>query len=116
MKILWQVSFRPLNKSKFNDKVQSRFLDNVKRFNGDWSFAIYDIKKGKLFCSRDRFGVKPFNYAIINNYFIFSSEIKSIIKYYPELKNPIYNVIGNFCHNSLGAQIEDTWFCDIIYN
>src|SRR5690348_9874635 len=34
----------------------------VKRFNGMWAFAIYDRQSEKLFCSRDRFGVKPFNY------------------------------------------------------
>lgn len=32
----------------------------LNRFNGMWSFAIYD--KEIIFCSRDRFGVKPFYY------------------------------------------------------
>ena len=35
MKILWQVSFRPLNQSKSNDSVQSAFLDNIKNFDAD---------------------------------------------------------------------------------
>ena len=82
----------------------------VNRFNGDWAFAIYNIKENTLFCSRDRFGVKPFSYSIINDSLIFSSEIKSIISYFPQLRVPNYNVISNFCRNSLGAQIEDTWF------
>ena len=85
----------------------------VDKFNGDWAFAIYNIKDNILFCSRDRFGVKPFNYSIVGNSFIFSSEIKSIIYYYPQLKQPNYNVISNFCRNSLGAQIKETWFQDI---
>ena len=34
--------------------------DCVQRFNGMWAFAIWDRKQRKLFCSRDRFGVKPF--------------------------------------------------------
>lgn len=82
----------------------------VNKFNGDWAFAIYDTLENSLYCSRDRFGVKPFNYAIINDQFVFSSEIKSIINYFPELKLPNYNVISNYCRNSLGAQIEQTWF------
>ncbi|MCF8320863.1 MAG: asparagine synthase (glutamine-hydrolyzing) [Flavobacterium sp.] len=82
----------------------------VNKFNGDWAFSIYNIKENSLFCSRDRFGVKPFNYSLINNSFIFSSEIKSIINYFPELRAPNYNVIANFCRNSLGAQIKETWF------
>ena len=87
--------------------------DCVTKFNGDWAFSIYDIENDILFCSRDRFGVKPFNYAIINKEFVFSSEIKSIIHYFPILKMPNYNVISNYCRNGLGAQIEETWFKDV---
>lgn len=32
----------------------------VNFFNGMWSFAIYDRKERKIFCSPDRFGVNPF--------------------------------------------------------
>lgn len=34
--------------------------DCVKRFNGMWSFCIYDSEKQVCFASRDRLGVKPF--------------------------------------------------------
>jgi asparagine synthase (glutamine-hydrolysing) len=67
----------------------------------------------KIFCSRDRFGVKPFNYAQVNGQFIFASEIKAILTYFPELKVPNYNVIANYCRTSIGAQIKETWFQDI---
>jgi len=52
----------------------------VEKFNGMWSFAIYDITKNIIFCSRDRLGVKPFNYYYDEKQgiFIFSSEIKGI--------------------------------------
>ena len=40
MKILWQVSFRPLNQSKSNDSVQSAFLDNIKKF--ETLIKLYD--------------------------------------------------------------------------
>ena len=88
--------------------------DCVNKFKGMWAFAIYDIIENKLFCSRDRFGVKPFNYAIVDNQFIFSSEIKAIIKYFPNLKKPNYNVIANYCRTSVGAQHEETWFENIL--
>lgn len=48
----------------------------VSRFNGMWSFAIHDVKQQIVFCSRDRFGVKPFYYCIIDGKFMFASEIK----------------------------------------
>ncbi|MBU0671097.1 asparagine synthase (glutamine-hydrolyzing) [Patescibacteria group bacterium] len=53
--------------------------DCVNKFNGMFAFAIYDIKSGKLFCVRDRFGVKPFYYYRDDNIFVFASEIKSIL-------------------------------------
>lgn len=52
----------------------------VSRFNGMWAFALYDIKKKLFFASRDRFGVKPFYFYKDERQFIFSSEIKAILK------------------------------------
>lgn len=51
----------------------------VTRFNGMWSFAIYDKAQDKIFCSRDRFGVKPFYYWIDEDKFLIASEIKQIL-------------------------------------
>lgn len=51
-----------------------------KKLNGMFSFAIWDEEKQQLFCARDRFGEKPFYYAIgKNGEFIFASEIKAIL-------------------------------------
>lgn len=52
----------------------------VEKFVGMWAFAIWDKTQKVLFCSRDRFGIKPFNYININDSFYFSSEIKSLKK------------------------------------
>ncbi len=51
----------------------------VEKFNGMWSFCIYDKEEEILFCSRDRLGQKPFYYYHDNNTFIFSSELKGIL-------------------------------------
>ena len=37
--------------------------DCVTRFNGMWAFAIHDPAASIVFCSRDRFGIKPFYYV-----------------------------------------------------
>jgi asparagine synthase (glutamine-hydrolysing) len=50
----------------------------VNRFIGDFSFAIWDSEKKELFCARDHFGVKPFNYYCDNECFVFSSCISGI--------------------------------------
>lgn len=51
----------------------------VERFNGMWAFCLYDKAKEILFCSRDRFGVKPFYYCDTPQKFVFGSEIKQIL-------------------------------------
>ena len=51
----------------------------VHRLNGMWAFAIYDKKRNNVFCSRDRFGIKPFYYSYDKGEFLFGSEIKQIL-------------------------------------
>jgi len=48
------------------------------RLNGMWAFTIYDASRGLLFCSRDRFGKKPFYYARTKEGFAFASELTSL--------------------------------------
>lgn len=55
----------------------------VKRFNGDWAFAIYDERSKSLFLSRDRFGIKPLYYAVTEKGIVFGSEIRNILKIVP---------------------------------
>ncbi|HLP50829.1 MAG TPA: asparagine synthase (glutamine-hydrolyzing) [Chitinophagales bacterium] len=50
----------------------------VKQFMGMWSFALWDKGKKKLFCSRDRFGIKPFYYINFGEGFYFASEYKPL--------------------------------------
>lgn len=52
----------------------------LNKFNGMWAFAIWDVKKKELFCSRDRFGVKPFYYYFDGKIFAFASEIKALLE------------------------------------
>ena len=50
----------------------------VERFEGMWSFAIYDARKRTLLLSRDRFGEKPLYYCRTEKGLIFGSEVKFI--------------------------------------
>lgn len=51
----------------------------VNYLNGMWAFAVYDKQQQTIFCSRDRFGIKPFYYCYSGEEFIFASEIKQIL-------------------------------------
>jgi len=53
--------------------------DVCRHLNGMWAFAIYDRRKDLLFCSRDRFGIKPFYYAVIDGRLILASEVKALL-------------------------------------
>lgn len=50
----------------------------VKKFVGMWAFALWDKTRKKLFCSRDRFGIKPFYYVLRGENFHFASEYKAL--------------------------------------
>jgi asparagine synthase (glutamine-hydrolysing) len=51
--------------------------DCQQQLNGMWSFAIWDRAERELFCSRDRFGVKPFLFHRGAGLFAFASELKA---------------------------------------
>lgn len=59
---------------------QRKGTELIHELPGMFAFALWDEKKQELFCARDRFGEKPFYYAIgKNGEFIFASEIKAIL-------------------------------------
>jgi asparagine synthase (glutamine-hydrolysing) len=51
----------------------------LNKLNGMWAFLIYDIRRRKIFGSRDRFGKKPLYYYRGRDAVFFGSEIKSIL-------------------------------------
>ncbi len=63
-------------------------VECVKHFDGMFAFVIWDNKEQKLYCFRDRVGVKPLYYYRDNEKFLFSSELKGLFAY-PALKKEI---------------------------
>jgi asparagine synthase (glutamine-hydrolysing) len=57
--------------------------DCLDKFNGMWSFCILDTERRKLFCARDRLGIKPFYYFLDRENFIFGSEVKQVLSLLP---------------------------------
>ncbi len=54
------------------------------RLNGMWAFVIHDRRTRRLFCSRDRFGKKPFYFHYAPGRFVFASELKAL-RLHPEV-------------------------------
>jgi asparagine synthase (glutamine-hydrolysing) len=48
-------------------------------FRGMFSFAIWDARNHKLFLARDPMGIKPLYYYTSDRYFLFASEIRTLL-------------------------------------
>ena len=53
----------------------------VDKLKGMFAFGLLDLNKQKLFLVRDRFGIKPLYYSLVNGGIVFASELKAIIKH-----------------------------------
>jgi asparagine synthase (glutamine-hydrolysing) len=55
--------------------------DSLNRLDGMFAFAVWDDANRRLFCARDRLGIKPFYYAAPDGNFVFASEIKALLAF-----------------------------------
>ena len=85
----------------------------LSRFNGMWAFAIWDAQEKILFCSRDRFGIKPFYYYDDGERFIFASEIRAILASGDVAIEHDRGAIAEYLKTGIVDGIEQTFFHDI---
>ncbi len=60
--------------------------DCVTDLRGMFAFALWDDRQRRLFCARDRFGIKPFYYAVVGDQLLFASEIKALLPFLPDIR------------------------------
>src|SRR5436305_1217312 len=85
----------------------------VERFNGMWAFALWDGRRRRLFCSRDRFGVKPFYYRFDAGRFVFASEPRAF-RGDPETRlEPNPRAIRDYLDQAYLDHTEETFFAGI---
>lgn len=86
----------------------------VERFNGMWAFALWDSTRRRLFCSRDRFGIKPFAYRWDGRRLVFASEPQALqadphISFEPNLA-----VVRDFVEQGYTDHGAETFFAGVM--
>jgi asparagine synthase (glutamine-hydrolysing) len=88
-------------------------MDCLQRFNGMWGFAIFDLKKRRLFCARDRFGIKPFYYIFDRERFVFGSEIKALLTYAKIERKPNDPLVYDYLAYGHLDHTDETFFQNV---
>lgn len=70
--------------------------DAIHQWHGMFAITLYDEKTAEIICIRDRAGVKPFQYYLKDDLFLFGSELKSITSH-PHFRKEIdTNAVASF--------------------
>jgi asparagine synthase (glutamine-hydrolysing) len=85
----------------------------VERFNGMWALALWDGRRRRLFCSRDRFGVKPFYYSYRDGRFAFASELKAFRADATISLEPNLGAVRDYLEQGALDHTEETFFAGI---
>src|SRR5262245_28280126 len=87
--------------------------DCVHRFNGMFAFALWDGRRRRLFCARDRFGEKPFYYAVQRDRVVFASEIKALLADPSVSRAPDFETIARYLEHNVSDGSTSTFFAAI---
>ncbi len=80
---------------------------------GDFSFAIWDGSRKRLFCARDHLGVKPFYFAEVGQTLVFSNT-PECIREYPAVSDELNDqAIADFLIHNFNQNPATTSFKDI---
>ena len=81
---------------------------------GDFTFAIWDEKRQRLFCARDHLGIKPFYYHLSDHIFVAASEVRAILVNPAVPKQINEGRIADYLVNPLeGIDKTSTFYLDI---
>lgn len=85
----------------------------VRRFNGMWAFALWDGRRRRLFCSRDRFGVKPFLYRWDGERLVFGSEPAAFRADPHARPRPNRRAVRDFLEQGYADHLDETFLAGL---
>jgi len=110
---LHNYSFKSQTDTEIILYLYDKFGENfVNYLEGDFAIVIYDRKNRNFNFYRDRIGVKPLYYTIIDNSFIFASETRSIRKFLKNKKkfNLNLKMVASYLNLNYIPNNQDTFF------
>ena len=88
-------------------------IECLQKFDGMFAICFYDRDKKEIFLARDRMGIKPLHYTVINNTLFFSSEIITLTKI-PGFKKKInLNAVSSYLSFRYPVDDDNLFFKDI---
>ncbi|HET9362616.1 MAG TPA: asparagine synthase-related protein [Vicinamibacterales bacterium] len=88
-------------------------VECVSHLTGDFAFCLWDAQRRRLFCARDRFGVKPFYYAHVGRTLLVCSTLRTLRRH-PLVSDRLRDeAIGDFLLFGLCVEPSQTSFADL---
>ena len=63
--------------------------DCLTHLRGMFAFALWDEGRQTLFCARDRFGIKPLYYTVVDGVLYLASEVKALLPFLPQVETDL---------------------------
>jgi len=79
------------------------------RIIGDFSFAIWDGRRRRLYCARDFYGSRSFYYCHDGRSFLFASEIHALFESPEVPRKPNLGMVGEYLHGYINSQTESLY-------
>jgi len=84
---LAEWTFRSRTDTEVVLAAHARWGDKApEHFRGMFAYALWDERQRRLTAVRDRFGIKPFYYAVVGRLLYFASEIKALLPFLPSVE------------------------------
>lgn len=84
----------------------------LEKFIGMYALAIWDNHEQRLFCARDRLGIKPFYFAYTDDAFVFGSEIAALFAA-SVAPNINHGVLYDFLARDFYEHTDETFFSNV---